>query len=360
MSDSQRWLVLVGALLTAALLYVLAPVFTPFLIAALIAYLGDPLVDRLEARGMGRTLAVVVVFVLLFAGLGLTVVLLIPLVERQIAELLERLPVYLAWLQQAALPWVQRTFGVEVEQLNFEALQEAARAHWQQAGGIAGQVIRAISRSGAALLGWLATLLLVPVVTFYLLRDWDRIVAGVRALLPRPVEPTVAQLTREANETLGAFLRGQLLVMLALGVIYSLGLWLLGLDLALLIGMGAGLVSFVPYLGFIVGILAAGVAVMVQSQDWLQLLPVIAVFGVGQAIEGMLLTPLLVGDRIGLHPVAVIFAVLAGGQLFGFMGVLMALPVAAVLAVLLRHAHRRYLESSLYDRASSPRDEQLP
>jgi len=357
MSDSQRWFLLVVALLSAGLLYVLAPVFTPFLVAAFIAYLGDPLVDRLETTGMRRTAAVVVVFVLLFALLALAVVLLIPLVERQIAYLLERLPDYLAWVQQIALPWLQRTFGLELEQLNMENLQEAARAHWQEAGGIAGQVLQSVSRSGAALLGWVATVLLVPVVTFYLLRDWDHIVGRVHGLVPRSIEPTVARLAREADETLGAFLRGQFLVMLALGAIYSVGLWLVGVDLALLIGIGAGLVSFVPYLGFIVGIVAAGVAVLVQTHDWLQLLPVMAVFGVGQAVEGMLLTPLLVGDRIGLHPVAVIFAVLAGGQLFGFMGVLLALPAAAVLAVLLRHAHDRYLASGLYGRDAAEPDE---
>lgn len=351
MSDSQKWLLLVLGLLSALLLYLLAPVFTPFLVAALIAYLGDPLVDRLERRGLSRTWSVVVVFVVLFGGLTLVVVLLVPLIERQLSHLLARLPAYLQWLQDTALPWIQHTFGVDAGDLNLQSLPEALREHWQKAGGIAAQVIKAVSHSGAAMMAWLANLLLIPVVSFYLMRDWDILVARIRELLPRSVEPHAVQIARESDSTLSAFLRGQLLVMLALSAIYSIGLWLAGLDLALLIGMLAGLVSFVPYLGFIIGVLAAGVAVLVQTQDWFALLPVLAVFGVAQVIESALLTPWLVGDRIGLHPVAVIFAVLAGGQLFGFVGVLLALPAAAVIAVLLRHAHARYLRSGLYERA---------
>lgn len=172
--------------------------------------------------------------------------------------------------------------------------------------------------------------------------------ARIREMLPRAMEPTVVRLAGECDEVLGAFLRGQLMVMLALGAVYSTGLWLIGLDVALIIGMAAGLLSFVPYLGFAIGLLAASIAAIVQYQDIMHFLMVLAVFGVGQMLEGMVLTPWLVGDRIGLHPVAVIFAVMAGGQLFGFFGILLALPVAAVVMVLLRHAHGRYLQSRLY------------
>lgn len=350
MSDSQKWLLLAVTLVAGALLYLLAPVFTPFLVGALIAYLGDPLVDRLERAGLSRTWSVTVVFVALFATLALVLLLLVPLIERQIAHFIARLPAYLSWAQHTALPWLQHTFGVDVGDLDLQSLHDALRAHWQKAGGIAAQVVQAVSTSGAAMIAWVANLVLIPVVSFYLMRDWDVLVARIRELLPRAIEPKAVQIAQESDHTLSAFLRGQFLVMLALGAIYSTGLWLVGLDLALLIGMLAGLVSFVPYLGFIVGVLAAGVAVLVQTHDWLDLLPVLAVFGVAQVIEGALLTPWLVGDRIGLHPVAVIFAVLAGGQLFGFFGVLLALPAAAVIAVLLRHAHARYLRSGLYER----------
>ncbi|MEQ8659589.1 MAG: AI-2E family transporter, partial [Gammaproteobacteria bacterium] len=170
---------------------------------------------------------------------------------------------------------------------------------------------------------------------------------AVRDLLPRRIEPTVSKLAREIDSVLAEFLRGQLTVMAALALIYTVGLWLVGLDLAFFIGLLAGLVSFVPYLGVIVGVIVAGAAAFLQFQDVLHLALVGAVFGVGQVLEGMVLSPLLVGDRIGLHPVAVIFAVMAGGQLFGFLGVLLALPVAAVIVVLLRHSRDEYLASTL-------------
>jgi predicted PurR-regulated permease PerM len=197
-------------------------------------------------------------------------------------------------------------------------------------------------------LGWFANLVLIPVVTFYLLRDWDRIVQGVHESLPRSWEPTVVRLVRECDEVIGAFIRGQLLVMLALGACYTVGLLLVGLDLALLIGTLAGLASVVPYLGLVLGLGAASIAALVQFGEWLPVAWVVAVFLVAQLAEGMYLTPRLVGDRIGMHPVLVIFAVMAGGQLFGFTGVLLGLPVAAVVLVLLRHVHERYRASSLY------------
>ncbi|MBI4005194.1 MAG: AI-2E family transporter, partial [Gammaproteobacteria bacterium] len=208
--------------------------------------------------------------------------------------------------------------------------------------------ITKITQSGQVLLGWLAYLLLIPVVTFYLLRDWDILVNKIHELIPSQYSQLVTRLARDCDDVLAEFLRGQLLVMLGQGIIYSIGLWLAGLEVALLIGMLAGLVSFVPYLGFIVGISAAAIAALVQFNDVIHLVYVILVFGIGQMIEGMVLSPWLVGDRIGLHPVAVIFAVMAGGQLFGFFGVLLALPVAAVIVVLLRHLRSHYLQSSFY------------
>jgi predicted PurR-regulated permease PerM len=195
-------------------------------------------------------------------------------------------------------------------------------------------------------------------VTFYLLRDWDILMDRIRELLPRRAEPVVVELAKECDSTLGAFLRGQMTVMFALGVIYSLGLMLVGLDLALLLGMLAGLASVVPYMGFIVGIVAASIAAFFQFDGWFHLVAVWIVFGVGQMLEGMILTPLLVGDRIGLHPVAVIFAILAGGQLAGFVGILIALPVAAVGAVLLRHAHASYKVSALYEKPQASEQQQ--
>ena len=348
MTESQKWLILAVLLVAGGLIYLLAPVLMPFLVAALFSYLGDPLVDRLEARGLPRTAAVAVVFVLLLGVVALVLLLLVPAVGHQIEVLANKLPVYLDWLQANAGPWLQQTFGVEASLLDLPSLKSALQEHWAQLGDAAKNIVAWLSQSGMALVALMANLVLIPVVTFYLLRDWDKLIEKIHGLLPRRWEPTGVKLAKESDEVLGAFLRGQMLVMLALAFIYSTGLWWVGLELALIIGLVAGLVSFVPYLGFIIGIFLASIAAIMQFHDPVYLLLVAAVFGVGQALEGMLLTPLLVGDKIGLHPVAVIFAVMAGAQLFGFVGVLLALPVAAIVMVMLRHFQHVYRQSDLY------------
>lgn len=342
-------MLLAGTVLFSALLYVLAPVLTPFITAALLAYLGDPLVDRLEKLKLSRTLSVTIVFSIIFLAIGLVLILVMPMLESQIAYLFNKLPAQIVWIQQELIPSLTSRFNLDPQAFNLNAVRELLTQQWSQSGNILLNIFRSISDSGVVIMVWLGNLVLIPVVTFYLLRDWDILVARVHALLPRRKEPVIKKLAIESDTVLAAFLRGQFMVMIVLGIIYSLGLKIAGLELALLIGMLAGLVSFVPYLGFIVGIVAAGIAMLLQTQDILQLWPVVVVFGIGQMLEGMLLTPWLVGDKIGLHPVAVIFAVLAGGQLFGFIGVLLALPVAAVIAVMLRHAHGQYLGSSLYE-----------
>lgn len=326
--------------ITAALIYWLQPILTPFLAGALLAYLGDPPARRLEKLGLNRTIAVSIVFVGLFVVLLLMTLMLIPLIGRQIDMLQAQVPAIIGWTQTTALPWLERTLGIDPNAIDLTALRRAISEHWQSTGTAAANIVGQISRSGLALAGALATLALIPVVAFYLLRDWDQVLKSTLNMLPKRWHTTAQMLAAECDEVVGAFLRGQLLVMISLGVFYALGLWLLGLDLALLIGLLSGLAAVVPYLGFIVGVTAASVAAIFQFSDWLiPLLLVWVVYGGGQALESMALTPLFVGDRIGLHPVAVIFAVLAGGQLFGFAGVLLALPVAAVIVVLARHAH---------------------
>lgn len=345
-SRSWQWLVIIS--LAGVLLYLLAPVLTPFLAAALLAYMGNPIVNRLERRRLSRTWAVVVLFVVLSLLLIALLLIFVPLLERQIVLLANKLPVYIDWLQEKALPSASAWLGVEMGGLDLASLKELVAGQMKAVGGVAATVWSAISRSGMTLLGWLANLLLIPVVAFYLLRDWNLLLERIHLLLPRSFEPVVVRLAKQSDEVLGSFFRGQLLVMLSLAVVYSTGLSIVGLDLALLIGMIAGLVNFVPYLGFIIGIVMAGVAAVMQFHEALPLLYVAIVFMVGQTLEGMVLTPWLVGEKIGLHPVAVIFAVLAGGQLFGFFGVLLALPVAAVLVVVLRYLLERYLGSELY------------
>ena len=347
MIDSNKGIWLAVSVIVAVLIYLLAPILMPFISAAILAYIADPLTDKLEIK-MPRTLAVSVVFFVLSLVALLLILILLPMLEKQIVLLADKLPLYIDRAQKFVVPWLKDRLGLDVSLLDINTLKHSLSAYWKTAGGIAASVVTSLSRSGLVLAGWVANFLLMLVVTFYLLRDWDILVAKIHNLIPRKNEEMVVVFARESNEVLGAFFRGQMLVMLALAIVYTVGLKIAGLDMALLIGGLAGLVSFVPYLGFIVGIVVAGIAALMQYQDVLHLLYVVIVFMIGQMLEGMLLTPMLVGDRIGLHPVAVIFAVLAGGQLFGFVGVLLALPVAAVIAVALRHMHVRYTQSNLY------------
>lgn len=351
MSPSQKWGILFGFLLVGILIYILSPVLTPFFIAALLAYLGDPLVNRMAKIKIPRTLGVIIVFFMIILLLLLLMLLLVPLLERQILLLIDKIPVIFIWVQNIALPWISEKTGVK-EFMNLEQIQGVLKTHWQQAGNLAGTVIRTVTYSGYSIFVFLLNLVLIPIVTFYLLRDWDKVVAGIHRVIPRAIEPLAVRLARDCNEVIGAFFRGQLLVMLSLGLYYSLGLSLVGLQLALLIGIIVGFVSVVPYLGFVVGVTLTTIATLVQYHDWLHLGYVAVVFGIGHILENYILAPWLVGDRIGLHPVAVIFAVLAGGQLYGFIGILLALPVAAVIMVLVRYATERYLNSKLYKKAS--------
>jgi predicted PurR-regulated permease PerM len=334
----------VGALL---LLWVLAPMMKGLRIGAALAYLGDPLVDRLQRWKLSRTAGVSVVFIVLTVAGLLIVLLVLPVLYTQLAALLKRVPEALLWLQNSLLPLLGIALPEGVA-LDAEGLKSIVTQHWARAGDVAAAIWERVSSNTAALLTALVNLLMVPIVSFYLLRDWDDLVAWVRDMIPPRLLPTVSGLAKETDEVLGSFIRGQLYVMAALGLYYSVGLMLVGLDLALVIGVGAGLISFVPYLGTIVGIAAALTAMFLQTGEWLPLVWVALVFGIGQVLEGAVLTPNLVGDKIGLHPVTVIFALMAGGQLFGFIGVLIALPTAAVLAVLFRHAKRGWLASRVY------------
>lgn len=337
------------ALFALWVLWLLAPVLTPFVLAALLGWLGDPLVDRLEASGRSRSTAVALVFTVMTLVLVAVLLLLVPMIQRQIVTLVESLPRYRDWFIDTLLPWVEQRTNLRFDRwLDFDYALSMLRENWQRAGGFAATVFDYVTRSGSMLLSLVVNAVLVPVLAFFFLRDWDRLVARVAMLVPPRHLPTVTQLASDSSGMLGAFLRGQFLVMVILGVMYGLGLWIVGLDLGLLIGMVAGLLTFVPYLGPTSGVVLGVIAALVQYGDWKHVAGVLAVFGIGQVIESYWLTPKLVGDRIGLHPVAVIFAVLAGGQLFGFLGMLIALPVAAVANVLLHYAQQRYTRSRLY------------
>lgn len=342
-----QWLALAAG--ACWLLWLLAPVLTPFAVAAFFGWLGDPLVDRLERAGRSRNTAVLLVFSVMTLVLLLVLLLVVPALERQLVTLVRLLPHYRDWLVGTAVPWIEWRTGLEVGAwLDVERLLDLARANWERAGGFATTLLGYVSRSGFAVLGWLANLVLIPVLAFFFLRDWDLLVERAALLVPRAHLPVATRLARESSGMLGGFLRGQLTVMIVLGVMYAIGLWAVGLDLGILIGMAAGLLTFVPYVGPVAGVVLGVLAALVQYGDWQHVAGVAVVFGIGQIVESYWLTPRLVGDRIGLHPMAVIFAVLAGGQLFGFLGMLLALPVAAVVNVLLRYVQERYTASRLY------------
>ncbi len=342
-----RWATIAFAALW--LVWLLAPILTPFVMAGLLGWLGDPLVDRLERAGRSRNVAVTLVFVSMVLLVTLILVLVVPLISEQISTLVESLPRYRDWFIGTAMPWLESKTGMQLTVwLDLDRIIALVRSHWQEAGGVAATMLGYLSRSGFAMLAWIANIVLLPVLTFFFLRDWDVMVERIAAMVPRNHIDTVSRLARESSDVLGGFLRGQFLVMLILGIMYGIGLWWVGRDLGILIGVIAGILTFVPYLGPAAVVVFGGIAAVVQYGDWKHILGVLAVFGIGQVIESYWLTPKLVGDRIGLHPVAVIFAVLAGGQLFGFLGMLLALPVAAVVNVLLRYAHERYTHSRLY------------
>ena len=344
----REWWILIGVVAVMWLLIQLEAMLMPFIAGMILAYLSNPLANRLQRMGLSRTLSVSGVFLILTLILTVALLVLIPLVVQQVRQFGQLIPGIFEWIETTLAPQVRAWTGLDLA-ADLNDLQETLGEHWQDAGGYLAQLLGQVGRSGAAFLTWVTYVALIPVVTFYLLLDWNRLLTNVRNLLPRHWEPAAVRLSQRCDEVLSAFLRGQLLVMLTLGAVYAVGLTVMGLRFGLLIGMAAGLASIVPFLGFIVGISVALLVAFFQFDSWLALLGVLIVFSIGQLLESVVLQPKLLGDRIGLHPVAVIFAVLAGGSLFGFTGVLLALPAAAVIIVLLRELKERYVSSTLYD-----------
>ncbi|WP_075881305.1 AI-2E family transporter [Vreelandella massiliensis] len=332
----------------AGMIYLLDAVLMPFVAGMILAYLADPLANRFERWGMKRPLAVTSVFLVLFLILLVSLLIVVPLIVQQVKQLGEALPSILAWVETVLAPKLRDWTGYDL-QTEIANVRATLLQNWQDAGGYLAQALGQVGRSSMALVSWVTYVALIPVVTFYLLLDWDRLIDNIANLIPRQWVEDTHRLVARCDEVLSAFLRGQLLVMLCLGIIYALGLSLMGLNFGLLIGFISGLASIVPFLGFIVGMSIALIVALFQMGTFWAILGVIVVFSIGQVIESVVLQPKLLGDKIGLHPVAVIFAVLTGGELFGFIGVLLALPAAAVIMVLLREAYDRYMSSSLYD-----------
>lgn len=316
---------------TFLLLYILSPVLTPFMLGILFAYIANPVVRLIDRCGIPHLLSVTLVFVVLF-GLVLAIsLMLFPLIERQLVALVNAVPGIVNWLETVALPWLD-TY------VSLQSIQATVKSSLPKAGWILNTIIS----SGNTIVSLVVSCVLTPVITFYFLRDYDKVLQNIKSVLPKSVRRTIVKLAHECDEVLGSFIRGQLIIMLALAAVYATGLTLTGLSLGMALGMIGGLLSIVPYLGSIFVVVSASVAAMVQFGTWQSVAWVIFVFLIGQGLEGYVLTPLLVGNRIGLHPVAVIFSVMAGGALFGFFGVLLALPTAAVIMVLLRYTRTKY------------------
>ena len=339
----------VGALVAAALfLWLFRGILLPFVAGMALAYLLDPVADRLERLGLGRlaaTLAILVAFVLLFV---VALLLLVPILTNQLTALLARMPDYMAALQQLLTSRV----GPLLERLVPEgasSIQSSLGDVVSQVGGWFGRILQSVWSGGQAIISVVSLFVVTPVVAFYLLYDWDRMIATVDGWLPRRNRETVCGLAREIDDALSGFLRGQGAVCLILGTMYAVGLSVIGLNSGLLIGIVAGLISFIPYVGTAVGfVLATGVALVQFWPDWPWILAVVGVFVAGQMIEGNILQPKLVGGHVGLHPVWLMFALFAFGSLFGFVGMLLAVPLAAAAGVLARFGLRRYLDSPLY------------
>ncbi|HEY6094370.1 MAG TPA: AI-2E family transporter [Gallionellaceae bacterium] len=340
-----QWLAI--ATVCGWLLYLLAPILTPFVAAAILAYICDPLVTRLGKFNVSRTLATLLVMLALLGMLVLLVLIMLPLLQKEATLFVSRLPELIDALRIKLLPWLQQQFGITLPG-DAATLRELMFSHLQNAGGAAAGMLPWLGGGSTALLAVVMSVLLTPVALFYLLRDWPTLLEHIERLLPRSQHEYIQGLATEVDKVLAEFLRGQLAVMLLMSAYYVIGLHLTGLEFALPIGLVAGLLVFVPYLGMITGLVLATLAAFTQFDHFTGVLLVWLVFATGQLLEGMVVTPKLVGERIGLHPLMVIFALLAFGQLFGFFGVLLALPLSAILLVALRHAHEWYLHSPLY------------
>ncbi|MGE5622357.1 MAG: AI-2E family transporter [Bacillota bacterium] len=335
-----------------ALLIKLGPILAPFIAAAILAYALNPVVDWLSAKrpkkiALPRQLAVLTVMLLVFGVLLILALIVIPVIQKEIPQLQVQIPNFLSKMNAIVSPRLHE-LGIHVR-LDGTGVKRILGQYFSGSGDeLWSKLLASVRVGGVALLGWLVTLALVPVALFYLLLDWHAVLQRVENMIPRRWVGRAVGLAHEVDQLLAQYLRGQLAVMLALCVYYSISLGLAGLEVALPVGIITGLLIFIPYIGFGLGLILALMAAVLQFDGFHGLVVVATVYGIGQVIEGFFLTPRLVGERIGLHPLTVIFALLAFGQLFGFVGVLLALPASAILAVALKHVRLHYYNSSFY------------
>lgn len=337
-----------AAVVLALLLYLFSDILLPFVAGMVLAYFLDPVADRLQRLGLSRVMATVVILIAFVVVLVLAFVILVPVLATQMADFAGKLPEYLTRLQALITSfdpqWLEQRFGVDAA-----SLKEGLNSVLTSGFGLLTTVFTSIWSSGVALVSLVSLFVVTPVVAFYMLLDWDRMVSTVDSWVPRDHVRTVRAIATDINTATAGFVRGQGTLCLVLGAMYAVGLTLTGLNFGILIGLFAGLISFIPYVGSLTGlVLAVGVAFVQFWPDWLMVVVVAAVFFIGQFIEGNILSPKLVGKSVGLHPVWLMFSLFAFGALFGFVGLLIAVPAAAAIAVLVRFAIARYLESPLY------------
>jgi predicted PurR-regulated permease PerM len=344
--QAMFWLMALAT--TLAFLWLFSGILLPFVAGMALAYFLDPVADMLERRGISRLIASLLILFLFVVVFVIVLMVLVPVLSNQVAGFLERLPDLATRLQGliASLDngWLGKTIGIEAK-----SLQENLAELMKQGAGWIGTLVSGLWSSGKALVGVFSLLIVTPVVAFYMLYDWDRMVAKVDSWLPLDHRDTIRAIFRDIDRAVAGFVRGQGTLCLILGFYYALSLTLLGVNFGLLIGLLAGLISFIPYVGSLTGIVVALAVALVQFwPDWVPLATIVAIFAAGQFLEGNFLQPKLVGDRVGLHPVWLMFALLAFGTLFGFTGLLVAVPAAAAVGVVVRFALARYLQSDLY------------
>jgi len=344
--QSLFWLLLAAAILW--LLAQLGPVLTPFLLAALLAYALDPAVEWLVRKRWRRQLAITAVLFVMLLALVLLVVILIPILRQELGLAAERLPQLAEWFNQSLAPRLQHWFGWQVR-WDAASIKTLIAQHWNtHSEDIVALLFDSLQGGGSTLLTLLGILFLVPLVLFYLLLDWPQLIQRCAQVIPRRWYAKTATIAQEIDALLAQYLRGQLLVMLILALYYAITLKLAGISIGIPVGLLTGLLIVIPYLGYALGLTLALLAALLEPGGATTVIAVAVIYGLGQLIESLFLTPRLVGERIGLHPVAVIFALLAFGQLFGFFGILLALPASAALLVGLRHVRVTYLASDFY------------
>ena len=344
-TSTRVWLVAVSSVFL--LIWLLSPILSPFLFAAILAYIFNPIVSWLEKYRFSRTISTLLTMVLLGFVFFLLLLILIPLIQKESAQLMARLPAELDWFQAQVIPWIHNNLGVDIS-FDVTEIKVFVMDHLKVAGNFALQLLPSIRSGSAIVMSVLTHLLLVPVVFFFILRDWKVLLAHLEVLIPRRWHAESLKVLGEIDGVISEFLRGQLAAMLVMSVFYFFGLRFSGLELALPIGLISGLLGFIPFLGLVTGVTLAIVASVLQYQGLAAVVPILVVFGLGQVVEAFIVTPYLVGERIGLHPVVVIFSLMAFGQLLGFFGVMLALPMSAALLVGFRHLRQRYLASRYY------------